>query len=347
MFLRNIRKVFFMFQRFFVPLDGSARAERAIPVAAHLAREAAGMVTLAYVIVPAADSEYGSGVLADEKTREAVKTSAYLDEVLARYERELDGLHLVLETAAGTLPSTLLDLSGQEHSDLIVMCSRGENWLRRWVFGSVAQATFRRSRIPVLVINERDTARVEVRPWRVLVPLDGSELSEVVLPPLFQLLATVSAPLPHQVHLFRVISISPATGRFSVSAHLTDTLQQEERVSAQQALEALARRLPDSVPGASGCVITTSVVTLPDVAGAILKQAESAEQGEKAPYDLIALATHGRTGFKRAMLGSVAEHVFGATSLPLLVVSASPASVQEQTHPEREDEPAPNWVGLL
>jgi nucleotide-binding universal stress UspA family protein len=339
-----------MFQRFFVPLDGSERAEQAIPVAARLVRDAAGLLTLARVIVPPADAgEYGADVLGDETTRVAAQARAYLDDLLARYDQELDGLHIVLETAPGPLPSTLLDLSGQEHSDLIVMCSRGENWLKRWVFGSVAQATFRHSHIPVLVINERHTECLDVRPWRVLVPLDGSELSEATLQPLFQLLAVVSAPLPHQVHLFQVISIPPATGRFSVSAHLTDTLQREERVSAQQSLQALAKRLSGSNSAASQCVITTSVVISPDVTGAILKQAEPAEHGEKegATYDLIALATHGRTGFKRAMLGSIAEHVFGATSRPLLIVSPSMAATQEQAKPEQKGEPAPNWVGLF
>lgn len=328
-----------MFQRFFVPLDGSARAEKAVPVAAHLARETAGCVTLARVIVPAASSnEYGA------QTQVATTAEAYLDDVLARYRQELDGLHLVLETAPGTVPSTLLDLSDQEHSDLIVMCSRAESWLKRQVFGSVAQATFRRSRVPVLVISEGQTMRdLAMRPWRILVPVDGSELSEAVFQPLFQLLATGTAPLPHQIHLLQVLSIPPATGRFNAAASLTDTLQQEERDSARRSLEALARRLSQSHPVAARCVITSAVVTGPDVAGTILKQAET-----ETPYDLIAMATHGRTGFKRAMLGSVAEHVFGATRLPLLIVAPSIArSLDEQTRTEQEGKPEQSWVGLL
>jgi nucleotide-binding universal stress UspA family protein len=340
-----------MFQRFFVPLDGSARAEKAILVAARMARETAGLMTLARVIAPASSvDEYGADALVDNRpllqARVAIDARAYLDEVLARYKQELDGFHLVLETAPGTLPSTLLKLSDQEYSDLIVMCSRGEHWIKRWVFGSVTQATFRHSHVPVLVLNERQRdLALDVRPLRILVPLDGSELSEAVLPSLFQLLSTVSPSLSHRIHLFQVISIPPASGRFRISAHLSDTLQQEEVVSAQRSLLALARRLSDSNPVAQQCMITTSVVIGQDVAEAILKQAEPAKHGEnEAPtYDLIALATHGRTGFKRAMLGSIAEHVFGATSLPLLLVAPPMGrSVEEQA-----SEPAPRWVGLL
>lgn len=345
-----------MFQRFFVPLDGSARAEKAIPVAARMARQVAGLVTLARVVASADSAdEYGENAPIGERHRAQARVTAdakaYLNEILVRYEQELDGLHLVLETAPGTLPAALLRLSDQEHSDLIVMCSRGEHWIKRWVFGSVAQATFRRSRVPVLVLHEHQTESApDVRPWRILVPLDGSALAEAALPPLFQLLSTASPSLPHKIHLLQVISLPPAAGRFSISARLTDTLQKEEATAAQQALIALARRLADSDPVAGQCVITTSVVTSPDVVGAILKQAEPAKHGEKEmpAYDLIALATHGRTGFKRAMLGSVAEHVFGATSLPLLLVAPPLAhSADEQTEVEQASEPAQSWVGLL
>jgi len=339
-----------VFQRFFVPLDGSARAEKAIPLAARMARNVAGCVTLARVIMPASSvSEYGAGALDDEKhaaqTRIATEARVYLDELLERYDQELDGLHLILEAAPGALPATVLTLSEQEQSDLIVMCSRGEHWLKRWALSSVTQATFRHSQVPVLVINEHQSERIlDDRPWRILVPLDGSERSEAVLPPLFQVLSTTSAALPHRIHLFQVISLPPAAGRFTISAHLTNVLQQEEGASAQQALLALAHRLSDLHPIAKQCVITTSVVTSPDIAGAILKQAEPATSGEKeAPaYDLIALATHGRTGFKRAMLGSVTEHVFGSTSLPLLVVAPPTArALEEQVRAERTGEPAP------
>jgi nucleotide-binding universal stress UspA family protein len=344
-----------MFQRFFVPLDGSTRAEKAIPFAARLAHEVSGTVTLARVIVPPRSTgEYGTDILATKTHLVQAQAKAYLDEVFERYDQELDGIHLVLTTAPGTLPFTLLELSSQEHSNLIVMCSKGDHWLKRWVFGSVAQQTFRQSHLPILVLNEQgDTFTLEDRPLRILVPLDGSELSEAVLEPVFQLLSTVSASAPHEVHLLRVVTTTPPAMRHVRSeAHLTDDRQKEECQEAEHALQDLAQRLPLSNPVASHCVITTSVVSSPDVAGAILKQAEPTmygDAGQKARnYDLIALATHGRTGFKRAMLGSVTEHIFGATLLPLLVVCPSVAPSEEKhLAREKEIETPPRWVGLL
>ncbi len=342
-----------MFQRFFVPLDGSARAEKAIPVAARLAHAANGTVTLARILVPDAGSdEYGANVLANEtrliQSDVVAEAKAYLDTVLERYDQELEGIHLVLETAPGTIPSTLLTLSDQEQSDLIVMCSRGDTWLKRWIFGSVAQATFRRSHLPVLVLSEHGaTLSLEGSPLRILVPLDGSALAETVLDPIFQLLSTVPASAPHQIHLFQVIATPPATGGLRSAAYLTDALQKEERQAAEYALQALAQRLSRSKPEAARCVITTSVTINPDIAGAIVTHA-GAKTSEGAPaYDLIALATHGRTGFKRAILGSVTEHVFGATSLPLLVVHPMTADASARPgKPEHAERPQ-SWAGLL
>lgn len=346
-----------MFQRFFVPLDGSMRAEKAIPVAARLAHAAKGTVTLARVILPATGSEeYGANILSNEtrlvQAEVAAEARAYLDEVMARYDQELDGIHLVLETAPGTLPSALLKLSSQEHSDLIVMCSRGDTWLKRWVFGSVAQATFRKSHIPVLVLSEHDeTFSLENRPLRILVPLDGSELAEAALEPVFQMLSLVTAPRPHDVHLLRIIAVPPATGRFRSGASVTDALQKEERQAAARELQAIAQRLSPKA-GVAHCAITTTVVISPDVAGAILERAKSVTHSDSdqqaRPYDLIALATHGRTGFKRALLGSVTEHVFGAASLPLLITHPSIAHAEEkQRQMMNEDEDSQSWVGLL
>ena len=348
-----------MFQRFFVPLDGSTRAEKAIPVAARLAQACDGTVILARVLVPPVGAdEYGANILANEmrlvQSEVVAEARVYLDEVLDRYAQQLEGIyHLIAEIAPGHVPSTLFELSDQEHSDLIVMCSRGDNWLKRWAFGSVAQMTFRHSHLPILALSEHgDTFPTREGSLRVLVPLDGSELSEAVLEPVFQVLSLIPAPVPHEVHLLQVIATPAATGRFRSDAHITDGLQKEERQAAERALQALAQRLVLSNPMASHCVITTSVSINPDVAGTIVKQARLVTDGEAPYYDLVALATHGRTGFKRAMLGSVTEHVFGATPLPLLVVRPPIAqSGGEQPDTEEEDttqeEVSQSWVGLL
>jgi len=70
--------------------------------------------------------------------------------------------------------------------------------------------------------------------------------------------------------------------------------------------------------------ITSSVVVDTDVADALMRIAEVSEdmeaiEGFKAS-DVIAIATHGRSGFKRWVMGSVTERTLGTTRLPLLIV---------------------------
>lgn len=338
-----------MFQRLLVPLDGSMRAEKAIPVAADLARAARGTITLARVLTfPAKESEYG--IPAAQSTLFA-EAKAYLDTLLDRYEQEFGGLHLVLEVISGSVPSSLFELSSQEHLDLIVMCSRGESGLRRWVLGSVAQATFRQSPLPVLVLNEHGESRSlfqSARPLRILVPLDGSALSEAAFPPVFQLLRAISPSATHEIHLVRVVAMPAVAGGLGGEAFITNTFQEEECKRAEQELQALAQRLEEARPKTVHCAITTAVVNSPDIAGTILRQAQPSAHGCEGPdCDLIALATHGRTGLKRLLAGSVTEQIFGATTLPLLVVRPSPAQFATTPENEKRTEPEQSWVGLL
>ena len=77
--------------------------------------------------------------------------------------------------------------------------------------------------------------------------------------------------------------------------------------------------------------ITSSVVVNSDVAGAILQQAEPPTEAQTGNgYALVALATHGRTGLRRWVLGSITEHILGATRLPLLMVRPQEAEVHVQ-----------------
>ncbi len=348
-----------MFQHFFVPLDGSARAEKAIPVAARLAQACGGTVIFARVLVPPSGAdEYGANVLANEtrlvQAEIVDEARTYLDEMLVRYAQALAGIHhLVAEVAPGHVPSTLFELAEREQSDLIVMCSRGDNWLKRSLVGSVTQATFRHSPLPVLALSEHgNTLFLEGGPLRILVPLDGEAAAETVLEPVFQLLALVTAPMPHRVHLLQIIATPAASGHFRNAAPITDALQQEECQRAEQALKALAGRLASSNPLAARCAIISSVVINPDVAGTIVKHSQAITEDGAPSYDLVALATHGRTGIRRALMGSVTEHVFGATSLPLLVVHPPlPRSYEQETTEEKagqtHEEIPRSWVGLL
>jgi nucleotide-binding universal stress UspA family protein len=134
---------------------------------------------------------------------------------------------------------------------------------------------------------------------RILVPLDGSQLAEQVLP-YVKLLAKETKC---HMELLQVIEYSPApTHPRQVRANLTG--------EAQKYLKKAAASLKSS-----GLTVS-SLVHHGDPASDIIAEAES------EPETLIAMATHGQSGLARWMLGSVTDKVLHAATNPLLVVRA-------------------------
>jgi nucleotide-binding universal stress UspA family protein len=134
---------------------------------------------------------------------------------------------------------------------------------------------------------------------RILVPLDGSQLAEQVLP-YVKLLAKETKC---HTELLQVIEYSPApTHPRQVRANLTG--------EAQKYLKKAAASLKSS-----GLTVS-SLVHHGDPASDIVAEAES------EPETLIAMATHGQSGLARWMLGSVTDKVLHAATNPLLVVRA-------------------------
>src|SRR6266516_3491997 len=169
-----------MFKRILVPLDGSTRAERALPIAARIARAADGSVILVQVAtLPATYSTY----LASSAYTEAIETELknaedYLN-ALAN-SKLLAGIETETKALFGAVAQTILSVACSYSADLIVMSSQGKTGLKRWVLGSVAQKIARHSPLPVLVLHESGPLPVgshrDGRPFRALVPLDGSVL---------------------------------------------------------------------------------------------------------------------------------------------------------------------------
>ena len=137
----------------------------------------------------------------------------------------------------------------------------------------------------------------------ILVGLDGSPLAETILPYVSILAKGVGA----DVTLLHVI-------------HVPDEVQEGERYQAVQPLiQQLTTQAEDYLRGVAQQLIDAGLtakgqVTTGDTAAAIVRYAR------QAGIDLIALATHGRSGLRRWFYGSVAEKVLHTTQTPLLLI---------------------------
>lgn len=295
-----------------VSVDGSRFAETAIPVAARLARMAGARLRVLMVhepvmaLVPAADIPVTVGP--DEVSLKAEEKTylAGLAGDLGTVGR-LPVDYTLLEGLAG--PALVTEL---EHSvpDLLVMATHGRGPLSRFWLGSVADHVIRHTTTPVLLLHPRDGDPVpatEMKMERIIVALDRSDEAEAILAPLVSLARLTQAHLTLINVVEPVLGVSGAVPPYPVAVP-QDTLELL-RADAQKYLDRVADRLREQ-----GVGVATRVIVGLGVAGTILSQAD---QGN---FDTVAMTTHGATGFRRLLLGSVADKVIRGSNRPVLVL---------------------------
>jgi nucleotide-binding universal stress UspA family protein len=187
------------------------------------------------------------------------------------------------------------------------MTTHGRGGLGRLLLGSVAESVDRTAPVPVLLVRGRLGWTPEAL-GTVVVPLDGSERSEGVLPAV----EALAGPLDLPVHLLHVIE--PLAGATGEAALALDRLVELRAADGERYLAKAVAPLE-----AKGIRVTCALRHGTPV-DAILAYVREAGAG------LVAMSTHGRTGLGRLLLGSVAERVLRAAPVPALVWKA-PARV--------------------
>jgi nucleotide-binding universal stress UspA family protein len=306
-----------MYRSILVPLDGSAAAEQATPMALSLARRFAAALKLIHVHVPTW-GVYGEGgvydALVDREIREGMQ--AYLNGIIQRISTDTD-IALTSTVLEGLVPGAIIRHATESGVDLVVMTTQGRGPVARFWLGSVADRLIRQSMIPILFVRPQEgevDLTQEVKFGRMLIPLDGSELAEQILDPATVIAAATNAeitllrvvqqftPDSYVLHSRRMSRIRPA---------LLKQLQEvdrQERTRAEEYLDQVAGRLR-----VRSLTVITRLVSHLQPATAILDDASAQN------VDLIALATHGRGGLKRLLVGSVADKVLRGAITPVLV----------------------------
>jgi nucleotide-binding universal stress UspA family protein len=313
-----------MFRHILVPLDGSSRAEEALPLAAYLARQAGGTLSLLRVVPRQVGEDLydysRAGTLADEVHEVLIRDASEYLEHLSHMDILAD-LALHTEVPTDTPAHSILNYAQSKNIDLIVMCSHGYTGLTRWALGSIAQKIARHSSIPVVILREKSQGFLRShqginRAARALVALDGSPLAETVLLPAAQLVAACSpSATMGELHLLRVIK-PPSDQEERKYLHYDLDISAYQQSEAERYLHSTRDRLAQEIAPLN-IQISTSIIEDTDIATTLIRTAENdATDG----YDMIAMATHGRGGIEHWMLGSVTERVLEKTELPLLIV---------------------------
>jgi nucleotide-binding universal stress UspA family protein len=326
-----------MFRNILVPLDGSPRAELALPVAARLAQASGGTVVLLQVFNP--PEEYVSYV-----TLQPIITPLILATKLEEARHYLNNLthsgdlasvHTETEVMQGEVAANILSLTDARHINLIVMSSHGYTGMTRWVMGSVAEKVARYAPVPVLIVRKGKpllaaTHAHDGGSLRALVPLDGSARSETAIAPAAHLIAALAAPGRGALYLTQVV-IMP--GIQTVSRSEQESILHEAKENLSATVEEIREGLVADYGADLQLSITWSVTIDDDIAAGIVRVAENGEDAEGAGVfggcDVIAMATHGYSGLQRWALGSITERVLHATRLPLLIVRPPDVIVRE------------------
>jgi nucleotide-binding universal stress UspA family protein len=198
-----------------------------------------------------------------------------------------------LELRDGMPAEEIVRAARQKKADLIALSTHGRSGAVRLIAGSVAEDVLRHAEVPVLVTRPSAVVH-EKRP--IVVALDGSERSEAILPDVERLARKLGAA----VHVIRVVQPVIAPGM----AEAPVVLPPEDPMPY---LKGVVRRLE-----AAG--LTASALALEGPAADTLLR-----YVEETSASLLCMATHGRSGLARILLGSVAEAVVRKAPCPVLL----------------------------
>ncbi|HWP59619.1 MAG TPA: universal stress protein [Candidatus Acidoferrales bacterium] len=301
-----------MYAKIIVPLDGSELAEGVLPYVRSLARGLGLPVTLLQVIDPEiisalADSSrrrYFDNVAAGMKTHAA----DYLRKLVPSFP-EPSKVDAAVEIGK---PAETIVRIGATHPDaLMAMATHGRSGLRRWIVGSVADKVLHGASNHLLLIRPRDAALrrdEEARLKSLVVPLDGSELAESVLPHAIELARGLKA----EIILLRAYALP--LSMYSVSDEYVPSIEElgaQLKAEAREYVEQKVKELRERGVDKASAVVVEGY-------GA----AEIIDFAKKTPDNLIAMCTHGRSGVGRWVLGSVTERVVQHSGDPVLVIRA-------------------------
>jgi nucleotide-binding universal stress UspA family protein len=205
----------------------------------------------------------------------------------------------------------------EERAELIFMPTHAREGVNRLLLGSVAERVTRLSMIPVMLVR-LDTPAEALGFEQIVVPVDGSETSELAL----RRAAELAAQLEASLTLVHVIEDMPSKYAAAGAAFNEHTVQE-----FQTALETRARAI--TTRAAASCDPAPSQIRIAHTDGDTVARAINLVT-EEVGGDLIVIGTHGRTGMERLLLGSVAEAVAHHANVPVLLVSASQRSERWQ-----------------
>ncbi|HEY5268800.1 MAG TPA: universal stress protein [Anaerolineales bacterium] len=305
-----------MFNTILVPLDGSQLAECVLPHIVAIARSFDAEITLLRMLEK--NQASASAQLFDLLNWQINKTkaAAYLEKTKARFqELGLRARTIVLE---GLVAEGITEYAQNQGMKLIILSSHGHSGLTQWGISSITQKIILSAPTSVLIVraHQQDIQAGELSETlvyqRILVPLDGSQRSENVLPIITQLARFHKS----QMHLVQVVQ-TPEMARQMPPApediDLSNRVVARNREEAGHYLEQVKSR-----SYLEGIAVQTHLITSDNAAVALH------QLGEQEHIELVTLSAHGYSGNHQWPYGSMVNNFIMYGKVPLLIVQDLP-----------------------
>jgi nucleotide-binding universal stress UspA family protein len=285
-------------RRILVPLDGSPLAETILPDARRLA--GAGGTLVLIQDIPGSPLGPGAGVVAP---RPVAEVDAYLEQVAEKLRA--DGAALETHTMAmASVPLAIDQAASLFQADMIACATHGDGPLGRIMHGRTAWRALAHSPVPVLLHGPKGTELAPSEHRKIMVPLDGSSFGEAALP----LADALAKEWQAAIWLVMAIETRPQFHR-AVSISVAEILTQELAYAREY--------LGDRAAEMTAETHIQALIATGQIAPALVDAAKTIGITD------VVLASHGKTGLARMIMGSVADGLIQRLHCPIIIIPAS------------------------
>ncbi len=211
----------------------------------------------------------------------------YLEGLATRWQNGANSIQT--ECQPGPVAATIQQTAATNNVDLIIMSTHGRSGVKRLLLGSVAGQLVQQLTRPVLLLRGGEETAVSTQFNKILVTLDGSKYAERVLPYMLPIAQKFSSQL-------LLLSVPQPNSQETLGLQMQHYLESMVEFCGKQGVVAQAHYIGH------------------DPANTVIQVSQTEN------VDLIMLATHGRGGWQRLLLGSVADDVVRQASCPVFLV---------------------------
>jgi nucleotide-binding universal stress UspA family protein len=324
-----------MFKKILVPLDGSEHARKILGWATGLA----GVLNAEIILLSVIDSEEidileattrgpdeGSGLTGSNShgaigSYVARSPSEVINQAIAQAKHDLyvearkiqsSGVAAKIIVGAGSPAEAIVSVAQSQSADLIAMATRRESALARGVLGSVTDRVLHSTSIPILTLYPgeiHDFSRTSGGPKRVIVPLDGSALSETAVQPAVEIAKAAGAEIIFtEILRLPFFGVGVAGIEYGAGDYAGDFGIENQKSDVYEYLQGFVEDTEARGLKASASIRTGS------------PSQQIVEEASQTEDSIVVMGSHGAGGLKRWVVGSVADKVIRSAGRPVLVI---------------------------